>query len=323
MDTSLRIVYMGTPEFAVAPLQALCDGGYNIVGVVTVPDKPAGRGQHLQASAIKEFAVQRGLPLAQPERLRDEAFLEQLRTWNADVFVVVAFRILPEEVFTMPSRGTFNLHASLLPQYRGAAPINHAIMNGETETGVTTFFLDKHMDTGNIIFQQAITIGVNENVGELYEQLMKTGSKLVLQTIDAIAAGTVQAVPQPDVPNKLLRTAPKITKETRRIDWRRTPDEIHNHVRGLSPYPAATAELYNTTNSLVNLVKILETRLERATHRLPAGAIVLEGKDTLKVACHGGFVHILHLLPAGKQAMTATAFIAGLREPEQWRMVSN
>ncbi len=318
--SSLRIVYMGTPEFAVAPLKALVDGGYNIVGVVTVPDKPAGRGQHLQQSAVKEYAVQQRLPLTQPERLRDEAFLAQLCEWNADVCVVVAFRMLPEEVFTLPRFGTFNLHASLLPQYRGAAPINRAIMNGETETGVTTFFLDKQMDTGNIIFQKNTTIGVNENVGSLYERLMKVGSALVVQTIDAIADGTAQATPQLAIPKAQLHDAPKITKETRRIDWLQAPAVIHNQVRGLSPYPAATAELHNTTNSLVTPLKILETRPEQSIHLLPAGSIIIEGKDMLKVACRNGFIRILQLQPAGKQAMTAAAFIAGFRDPEHYHM---
>jgi methionyl-tRNA formyltransferase len=308
----MKIVYMGTPEFAVAPLKALYDGGYTIAGVVTVPDKPAGRGQRLQMSAVKAFALANDLPLAQPERLRDEAFLQQLRAWNADVFVVVAFRMLPEEVFTMPPRGTFNLHASLLPQYRGAAPINRVLMNGEKETGVTTFFIDKKMDTGQIIFSEATAIAPDENAGQLHDRLMHMGAALVVKTVDAIAGGYAPSTPQPPVAAALLKDAPKITKETRLIDWQQSPEIIHNQVRGLSPYPAAITELPHHSGASI-LVKIIAAKAETTPHTLPPGTLCIEGKNTLKVACRNGFLHITELQPAGKQAMTAAQFLAGFR----------
>ena len=318
MNQPLKIVYMGTPEFAVAPLKALVDGGFNIVGVVTVPDKQAGRGRHLQILAVKQYALENNLPLAQPEKLRDEEFLQQLREWNADVFVVVAFRMLPEVVFTMPPCGTFNLHASLLPQYRGAAPINRAIMNGEKETGVTTFFIDKQMDTGSIIFHESTPIADDENAGQLHDRLKTIGAKLVLKTIDAIEKGTAQSVPQKILPNVLLQEAPKITKETRQIDWRNTAETIYNQVRGLAPYPAATADLQNSETGAITSLKILAVQMEKDLHNLPLGTLFVENKTVLKVACADGFIVITKLQPAGKQAMSAKEFLVGFREAEKY-----
>jgi methionyl-tRNA formyltransferase len=318
-----KIVYMGTPGFAVAPLKALLDGGYPIAGVVTTPDRPAGRGQHIQASAVKAFAMANGLPLAQPERLRSEEFLQQLRLWDADIFAVVAFRMLPEEVFTMPPHGTFNLHASLLPQYRGAAPVNRALMNGEKETGVTTFFIDKKMDAGQIIFNEATAIAANENAGQLHDRLMHMGASLVVKTVDAIAGGYARPTPQPPVPAALLKDAPKITKETRIIDWQQLPETIHNHVRGLSPQPAALAELRHSTGAPAILVKIIAAEAETAPHTLAPGALCVERKDVLKVACRNGFLRITELQPAGKQAMAAAQFLAGFRHPEEYRFISD
>jgi len=318
MNQPLKIVYMGTPEFAVAPLKALVDGGFNIVGVVTIPDKQAGRGRHLQISAVKQYALENNLPLAQPEKLRDEEFLQQLREWNADVFVVVAFRMLPEVVFTMPPCGTFNLHASLLPQYRGAAPINRAIMNGEKETGVTTFFIDKQMDTGSIIFHELTPIADDENAGQLHDRLKTIGAKLVLKTIDAIEKGTAQSVPQEILPNVLLQEAPKITKETRQIDWRNRAETIYNQVRGLAPYPAATADLQNSETGAITSLKILAVQMEKDLHNLPLGTLVVEKKTILKVACADGFIVIIKLQPAGKQAMKAKEFLVGFREAEKY-----
>ncbi|MDR0581474.1 MAG: methionyl-tRNA formyltransferase [Prevotellaceae bacterium] len=314
----MKIVYMGTPGFAVAPLKALIDGGYTIAGVVTVPDKPAGRGRQVQMPAVKTFALSNGLPLAQPERLRDENFLQQLRLWNADIFVVVAFRMLPEEVFTMPPHGTFNLHASLLPQYRGAAPINRALMNGEKETGVTTFFIDKKMDTGQIIFSEATAITANENAGQLHDRLMHMGAALVVKTVDAIAGGGVRPVPQSPVPAALLKDAPKITKETRTIDWQQSPEAIRNQVRGLSPHPAALSELRHRAGAPVVLVKIIAAEAETTLHSFTPGTLCVERKNTLKVACRNGFIIITELQPAGKQAMTAAQFLAGFRHPEEY-----
>jgi len=318
MNQPLKIVYMGTPEFAVAPLKALVNGGFNVVGVVTVPDKPAGRGRHLQLSAVKQYALENNLPIAQPERLRDENFIQQLKDWNADLFVVVAFRMLPEVVFSLPRCGTFNLHASLLPQYRGAAPINRAIMNGEKQTGVTTFFIDKQMDTGAIIFNESIAIADDENAGQLHDKLMTIGANLVVKTVEAIANGAAQAVPQSISPNVQIYEAPKITKETRQIDWRNTTEIIYNQVRGLAPYPAATADLQNRETSAISSIKILAATTEKVLHNLPLGTLVIEKKTILKVACANGFIVITRLQPSGKQAMNVKEFLAGFREAEKY-----
>ncbi|MDR0730006.1 MAG: methionyl-tRNA formyltransferase [Prevotellaceae bacterium] len=312
----LRIVYMGTPEFAVAPLRALFDGGYRIAGVVTVPDRPAGRGRRLQASAVKTFALTHGLPLAQPEHLCDDEFLRRLREWQADVFVVVAFRMLPEAVFSMPPCGTFNLHASLLPQYRGAAPINRAIMNGEKQTGVTTFFIDKNMDTGCLIFSESTAIADDENAGQLHDRLMEMGMRLVLRTVDAIADGTVHAVPQPLIPEGERKEAPKITKETRQIDWHQPAEAVYNRIRGLSPSPAATASLLHRETETVTPIKILAATCDNMLHDHQPGTLCTDGKRFLKVACGRGFIAITHLQPAGKQVMNITEWLAGFRRPE-------
>ena len=239
---SIRIIYMGTPDFAVESLRALVEGGYNVVAVVTMPDKPAGRGHQLQFSAVKQYALSVGLPILQPERLKDEAFLDELRSYQADLQIVVAFRMLPEVVWNMPRLGTFNLHASLLPQYRGAAPINWAVMNGDTETGATTFMLQHEIDTGNIILQERIPIADDENVGSVHDRLMIMGAGLVTRTVDAIIEAEncgqpIATIPQDD--SIQLRPAPKIFKDTCAIDFSRTAQQIRNHVRGLSPYPAA------------------------------------------------------------------------------------
>ena len=240
----MRIIYMGTPEFAVAPLKALVEAGENIVAVITMPDKPSGRGHHVQYSAVKEYALSVGLPVLQPEKLKDEAFVEELRSFEADLQIVVAFRMLPEVVWAMPRLGTFNLHASLLPQYRGAAPINWAVINGDKQTGVTTFMLKHEIDTGNIILQERIPIGDDENVGSVHDRLMALGTDLVLRTVNLIKqsdeAGTpLPTTPQAEIAVEDLRPAPKIFKETCEIDTTKTVAEVHNFVRGLSPYPAA------------------------------------------------------------------------------------
>jgi methionyl-tRNA formyltransferase len=302
---------MGTPAFAAGVLNPLLEKGYNITGVVTVPDKPAGRGQQIQSSSVKQLAVEKGIPVLQPEKLRDEAFLQQLRQWNADVFVVVAFRMLPEVVWRMPKHGTFNLHASLLPQYRGAAPINWAIINGESETGVTTFFLDREIDTGRLIFSESTTIGHTENVGQLHDRLMEMGAPLVSKTLDAIASGTIQTSPQPCTNE--LHPAPKITKETCRIDWNNNARDIHNLVRGLSPYPAAFTEMKGKDSPL--LLKLFSTTPEIASHNLQLGAIESDGKNFLKVACRDGFLYIHDLQLSGKKRLPVKEFLAGTRNP--------
>ena len=237
---SLRIVYMGTPDFAVESLRCLVEGGYNVVGVITMPDKPAGRGHKIQFSPVKQYALEHNLPLLQPEKLKDDTFIENLRAWKADLQIVVAFRMLPEVVWSMPKHGTFNLHASLLPQYRGAAPINWAVMNGDTETGITTFFLKHEIDTGEVIQQVKIPIADTDDVGIVHDKLMMLGGKLVTETVDAIINGTVKSIPQEQMAVVgELRPAPKIFKDTCRINWGGTVKKIYDHIRGLSPYPAA------------------------------------------------------------------------------------
>ena len=309
MNNPLRIVFMGTPAFAAGVLKPLTEKGYNIIGAVTVPDKPAGRGKQIQCPAVKQAAMEKGIPVLQPEKLRDEIFLQQLREWNADVFVVVAFRMLPEAVWAMPEHGTFNLHASLLPQYRGAAPINWAIINGETETGVTTFFLDHEIDTGQLIFSERTAIGQDENAGRLHDRLMEMGAPIVCKTLDAIASGTVQTTPQPHTNN--LYSAPKIHKETCRINWDNNARDIHNMVRGLSPYPAAFTEIKGTNNNL--LLKIFSTTPEIVSHNLQPGAIESDRKSYLKVACRDGFVHIHDVQLAGKKRLAVKDFLAGYK----------
>lgn len=319
---NLRIVYMGTPEFAVESLKRLVEGGYNIVGVITMPDKPIGRhGSVLQASPVKQYAVSQGLKVLQPEKLKDEAFLEELRSLQADLQIVVAFRMLPEVVWAMPPMGTFNLHAALLPQYRGAAPINWAVINGDTETGITTFFLKHEIDTGDIIQQVRVPIADTDNVEIVYDKLMMLGGDLVLETVDAILAGTVKPIPQ----DKLiqieteLRPAPKIFKETCRIDWNKSVKQIYDFVRGLSPYPAAWTELC-TTEGKPQVLKIYETEKQFKEHNLPIGTIDSDEKTYFRVAVKDGFVNIRSLQLAGKKRMEVGDFLRGFRFSEDMKV---
>lgn len=307
---SMRIVYMGTPEFAVAPLQALVEGGYNIVAVVTMPDKPAGRGHKLQQSPVKQYALEQGLPVLQPEKLKDESFLETLRSYNADLQIVVAFRMLPEVVWNMPPKGTFNLHASLLPQYRGAAPINWAIINGDTESGVTTFMLKHEIDTGEIIRQESTPISPEDNVGTLYDRLMVIGSKLVTETVDLIESGNYTTIPQRE--DIELRPAPKIFKETGHLDFTKTTAEVHNLVRGLSPYPAAWFT-YTTEGKEPLAFKVFETKQETCQHNLKPGMLVTDNKKTLKITTADGYLHIVSLQMPGKKRMTAEELMRGYK----------
>jgi len=305
--SDLRIVYLGTPEFAVASLQALVEGGYNVVAVVTMPDKPAGRGHQVQYSDVKKYALSVGLPVLQPEKLKDEAFIEELRGYQADLQIVVAFRMLPEVVWTMPRLGTFNLHASLLPQYRGAAPINWAVMNGDKETGATTFMLKHEIDTGNMILQERIPIGDDENVGSVHDRLMAMGTSLVTRTVDLIIdcenkGIEVPTTPQPEIAE--LRPAPKIFKEDCEIKFeQKTAAEVHNFVRGLSPYPAAWANLAINGQRFEN-VKIYSVEI------LPS----LQGRteDRLVIPCREGAVRILELQVPGKKRMDARSFLNGI-----------
>lgn len=307
----LKIVFMGTPDFAATSLRALVEGGYNVVGVVTMPDKPAGRGHKLQASPVKQYALEQGLTLMQPEKLKDPGFISALRALDAVLQIVVAFRMLPEVVWSMPPRGTFNLHASLLPQYRGAAPINWAIINGETKTGITTFFLKHEIDTGEIIDQVETPILDSDNFETVYDRLAALGAQLVTKTVDAIIDGSVRSVPQDDIAaGTELRPAPKIFKETCRIDWTMPAKRIHDFVRGLSPLPAAWTELHEEGKDPV-VVKVAQTAFEPAAHGLPCGTVVTDNKRHLKVAAADGYVELLTMQFPGKKRMKAEEVLCG------------
>ena len=314
----LRIVYMGTPEFAVESLKRLVEGGYNIVGVITMPDKPMGRhGSVLQPSPVKQYAVSQGLKVLQPEKLKNEEFVAELRSLNADLQIVVAFRMLPEVVWSMPRLGTFNLHASLLPQYRGAAPINWAVINGDTETGITTFFLKHEIDTGEIIDQVRVPIADTDNVEVVYERLMRLGGDLVLKTVDAILEGSVKTIPQEELAQVgELRPAPKIFKETCRIDWTIGVKRIYDFVRGLSPYPAAWTELYQEGADPI-MLKIFETEKLFCEHSLAPGTIVTDCKTYFKIASSDGYVNVLSLQLAGKKRREINDFLRGYRHTEK------
>ena len=306
---SIRIIYMGTPDFAVESLRELVEGGYNVVAVVTMPDKPAGRGHQLQYSAVKQYALSVGLPLLQPQRLKDESFLEELRSYQADLQIVVAFRMLPEVVWDMPRLGTFNLHASLLPQYRGAAPINWAVMNGDSETGATTFMLQHEIDTGNIILQERISIADDENVGSVHDRLMTMGAGLVARTVDAIIDAENQGVAISTIPQDesiVLRPAPKIFKDTCAIDFSRTAEQIRNHVRGLSPYPAAWINEMPTSHPLADVLKGAKVYKVALTQHA-------EQKGHIIVPCADGYIDILELQLPGKKRMDAAALLNGLK----------
>lgn len=305
---------MGTPEFAVESLKRLVEGGYNIVGVITMPDKPMGRhGSVLQPSPVKQYAVSQGLKVLQPEKLKDEQFLAELRELKADLQIVVAFRMLPEVVWNMPPMGTFNLHASLLPQYRGAAPINWAVINGDTETGITTFFLKHEIDTGEIIDQVRVPIADTDNVEIVYNRLMMLGGDLVLKTVDAILDGNVKTTPQEELAQiEELRPAPKIFKETCRIDWTQRVKKVYDFVRGLSPYPAAWTELHQGEQAPV-MLKIFETEKQYCSHNYQPGSIDTDKKTYFRIATTDGYLNIRSLQLAGKKRMEVTDFLRGYR----------
>lgn len=309
----LKIVYMGTPDFAVAPLKALIEEGFNVVGVVTMPDKPAGRGYKLQYSPVKEYAIENNLKLLQPEKLKDEGFVEELRSLKADLQIVVAFRMLPEVVWAMPPLGTFNLHASLLPQYRGAAPLNWVIINGEKETGITTFFLTHEIDTGKIIQQEKIAIEPSDNVGTIHDKLMVRGSKLVIETVNAILSGSIKPMPQEELykTESELKPAPKIFKETCHINFNNESEKIHNLVRGLSPYPAAWAEMETGKGKFV--VKIFETDFVITNHNYKAGKIICNDKKQFDIATKDGFIKVKSIQIQGKRRMSIEEFLRGFR----------
>lgn len=310
---SPRIVFMGTPEFAVATLGSLLINGYNIQAVVTAPDKPAGRGRRLTGSAVKKFAEAESLPVMQPANLKDPAFIKALKELKPDVFIVVAFRMLPESVWIIPSVGTINLHASLLPQYRGAAPINHAVINGETVTGVTTFLINNKIDTGNILLRKEIPIHHFENAGDVHDKLMRIGAELVIRTLEDLGSGDIEPLSQEELikPGETLKTAPKITPDFCIIDWKRKASEINNLIRGLAPYPGAKAFFGHQNDSIA--FKIFESYPEITNHDYNPGTYISNGKSILKAACSDGFVNICNLQPEGRKRMSAEDFLRGFR----------
>ena len=333
----LKIVFMGTPNFAVASLQALVEGGYKVAGVVTAPDKPVGRHAHLlQSSAVKQYAVAQGLPVLQPEKLKEERFIADLRALQADLQIVVAFRMLPEIVWNMPRFGAFNLHASILPQYRGAAPINWAIINGDTETGVTTFFLTDEIDTGQIILQKRWPVSMTDDAGVIHDALMLLGAKAVLETVDRLIekGGRIETVPQESLirpkddlhtdiklehHKNILRPAPKIFTETCRIDWRQPADHVYNLIRGLSPVPSAWTELINPSGDHA-MLKIFSTERLLEKQEMPPGSIRTDGKNHIEVAVADGFIRLLTLQLAGKKRMSVKDFLNGIKIDAQWKM---
>lgn len=303
----LRIVFMGTPDFAVATLKSLLDHNYNVVGVITAPDRPAGRGQKLRASAVKQFALQYNLNVLQPKNLKAEKFIEELKALDANLQIIVAFRMLPKVVWQMPEYGTFNLHASLLPQYRGAAPIHWALINGETKTGVTTFFIDEKIDTGAVILSQETAIRQDTTVGELHDELMTVGSQLVIKTVNQIEADSVTTTIQPQTED--LKTAYKLNRANCKIDWSQPIDIIYNKIRGLNPFPTAWCYLYNGNATKV-AVKLYAIEKELETHNYNIGSI-LTTKDELKVACKGGYIKILEIQLPGKRKMDVKSLLNG------------
>ena len=311
----LRIIFMGTPEFAVESLKALVEGEYNVVGVITMPDKPAGRGHKIRFSAVKEYALKHNLPVLQPEKLKDERFLMELRELKADLQIVVAFRMLPEVVWSMPKYGTFNLHASLLPQYRGAAPINWAIINGETETGATTFFLTHEIDTGKIILQKQIPILPQDNAGIIHDKLMTLGAGMVTETVDLLLKGTIDAIPQEKLidKNQSLKPAQNIFKETCELKFEMSVSDANNLVRGLSPYPAAWAELKFPQLTEPIVLKIFESIPEKTSHSDSLGKIILNEKKSAKITLKDGYLHLVEIQAPGKKRMKISDFLNGLK----------
>ena len=306
----LRIVFMGTPEFAVTILKHLVENDYNVVGVITAVDKPAGRGRKLNQSAVKKYALSQNLPILQPKNLKNEEFQENLKKWNANLQIVVAFRMLPKTVWSMPTFGTFNLHASLLPEYRGAAPINWAIINGETKTGVTTFFIDDKIDTGEIILQKEVSIENNEILGQLHDKLMYLGANLVAETVDLIAKGDVQTTKQPELEEK---SAPKLNPLNCKIDWSKPLDDIYNHIRGLNPYPAAWTTIKNGDEEIS--AKIYGASKELSSHNLEYGTIITSKKE-LKVATKEGYLIIEQIKVSGKKLMDSKSLLNGFQFEE-------
>ena len=303
---NLRIIFMGTPEFAVSTLKEIIKAGFNVVGIVTAPDKPSGRGRKLQESAVKQYAIAQGLPVLQPVNLKSPDFIEELKSLKPNIQVVVAFRMLPKVVWQLPEYGTFNLHASLLPQYRGAAPINWAIINGETVTGVSTFFIDEKIDTGAMILQREVEIKADDNVGQLHDKLMQTGADLVVETLELIQNGEV--IPRKQNSDLALKEAPKLTKENTRIDWNAPIEQIYDFIRGLNPYPAAWTKLKNGSEQIQ--MKVYEAEISKEAHKFSIGDLLLVEKQ-LKVAVKDGFVILEKIQLPGKRKMLTKELLNG------------
>ena len=317
----IRIVYFGTPEFAASQLEAILAAGYEVAAVVTMPDKPAGRGKKIQFSDVKKTALEHQLPLLQPEKLKDPVFLQELEALHADLFIVVAFRMLPAVVWKMPPLGTFNLHASLLPQYRGAAPINHVLINGETETGLTTFFLNEEIDKGEVIMREKVAIRPDETAGELHDELMRLGNRLVVETIRKIENNDIQPVTQSALSQGVtLKEAPKIFKDFCYIRWNRNCDEIYNHIRGLSPYPAAHTTLESDQGEPLEL-KVYASEIEAVQPTVLPGTVVSDAKTFLKVATNNGYILLTVIQQAGKKAMKIDEFLRGIRLEGAWKAI--
>jgi len=322
-SNDFRIVFMGTPEFAVASLKALIDSRFNVVAVVTAPDKPAGRGQKMQEPDVKQFAKNYDIPILQPDKLKDQEFINQLKSYKADLNVIVAFRMLPEVIWSMPRLGTINLHASLLPQYRGAAPINWAIINGDKKTGITTFFIEKEIDTGKIIHSKEVEITENDNAGSLHDKLMVSGADLLVNTVSSIKAGSYPQLDQSTTlpAGTVLLPAPKIFKDTCRINWNDDITKTYNFIRGLSPYPAAWTSFQNLQNGETLSIKIFETKKELTNHKLTSGTIVSDEKTYLKVAVDGGFLEVKNIQLEGKKKLIIEEFLRGFKNISSYRFV--
>jgi methionyl-tRNA formyltransferase len=318
----VRIVFMGTPDFAVESLKALVENGYNIVGVITAPDKPAGRGRQLNEPAVKQYAVKQGLRILQPEKLKNPEFIAELESLKADLQVVVAFRMLPEVVWAMPPMGTFNLHGSLLPQYRGAAPLNWAVINGEPETGVTTFLLSHEIDTGKIMFQEKTPIAENDTVGDIHDRLMTIGAKLVVKTVDALANGEIEAIDQEQlIGNQAqIKHAPKIFKDDCHINWTCDTESVRNLVRGLSPYPTAWTELIHPEKNEVLTAKIYAVLRDNSNLPAAPGTIQTDGKKYLRIACPDGWLSVTEIQLSGKKRMKTEELLRGFHGLGDWQV---
>lgn len=315
---------MGTPEFAVPSLDVLVKSSYKVVAVITAPDKPAGRGRNIKPSSVKKYAIEHQIPVLQPANLKNPEFIEKLKAYQADLQIVVAFRMLPEVVWRIPPKGTFNLHASILPQYRGAAPINWAIINGETETGITTFFIDEKIDTGNIILSESVKIGSSETAGELHDRLMTKGSELVLKTVDAIADSRVQTQPQKTYVSTQLKSAPKIYKKDTSIRWEESGEKVFNLIRGLSPYPGAFTKLINPQNESW-VLKIFKVKLVKGNQteeklRINAGDLFTDNKSCLYIGCKDGIIEVEELQLEGKRRMIVSEFLRGFAVTNEWKV---